>query len=256
MALLQGDAMRFDVVIDESPASPNAKERNWALMQPLMPTILGMDMPPEAKLELFKASPVPASVLESIERIIKESEPQQQEQQQKQQQIAEGAATAKIERDKAAAAKDMALAEQTQAETKMAGAELGMRMAEAEVGMVERPMQRADEREATSFDRQERQASGEREERKLNGANGSGIGMLPMMMPPQPPPSRPSQVSQLLQPSQPPQAPPPRDDAVTQALVAAMQEMAAATAAMVENAQRPRRIVRDEGGNILGSEVV
>jgi hypothetical protein len=144
--LLSPESMKFDVVIDEAPSSPNAKERNWALLSPLLPTILGMDIPAEAKLALFKASPIPSSVMDDIERIITEAKPAQDEQAQKAAQMQEAAAQAKIQKDQSSSELDRAKVEQIHAET-------GIGVAQATVDMVERPQQAAREHASTQFER-------------------------------------------------------------------------------------------------------
>jgi thiol:disulfide interchange protein len=248
--VLSPDALKFDVVVDESPASPNAKERNWALMSPLLQTILQMpDLPAEAKLELFKGSPIPAGIMENIERIITEAAPAQQAAQQEQQAMMKEAQQAKTQRDVSAAGLDDAKAAQAHAST-------GIDVARAEVEMIEGPQQIADEHEKTQFERDQAQAdradtrmqASERNElerskigAKANGANGSGIVAPPML--PQAPP----------QPAAPQQ--PPQNAAALQQLMGAIQQMTQVSAAMVESAQRPRRYVRDENGMLIGSEV-
>lgn len=56
------DAMEYDVVVDESPTSPNAKERTFALMTQLAPVLTqaGVPLPPD----ILDYSPLPSALVE------------------------------------------------------------------------------------------------------------------------------------------------------------------------------------------------
>lgn len=58
----------YDVIVDDAPTSPNEKERNFAIIQQLMP-ILQQYMTPEMGLELLNYSPLPASLVEKFKNI-------------------------------------------------------------------------------------------------------------------------------------------------------------------------------------------
>lgn len=64
--LLDEEIEDYDFVIDDSPASPNQKERAWQLLLPLLPAFIQMNAPPEMMHELLRASPLPARVVERI----------------------------------------------------------------------------------------------------------------------------------------------------------------------------------------------
>jgi hypothetical protein len=66
----QGGAIEYDVIVDDTPTSPNMKERVWATLMQMMPFLKGMALPPQAYLELMKYSPFPETVTSKLEQII------------------------------------------------------------------------------------------------------------------------------------------------------------------------------------------
>lgn len=102
-------ALRFDVVVDESPTSANLKERVWMVLESIIPALIkaGIKIPPE----VLDYSPLPADLAEKWKQTMQPS-PEEQQNQQRQQQavIAEQEADAaqkqtKAELNKAQAAK-------------------------------------------------------------------------------------------------------------------------------------------------------
>jgi len=57
--------IRYDIIVDDAPTSPNEKERTFQIVQSLLP-VLKDYITPEIGLELLKVSPLPASVVEKI----------------------------------------------------------------------------------------------------------------------------------------------------------------------------------------------
>lgn len=100
----QDGTAKYDVIVDESPSSPNQKEKTWAVLQTLLPLLMkaNIPMPPEALDYL----PLPQSMIDAL----KKPDPAKQAEAEKQKQLAERAAVAKITRDEAAAQKDAAQA--------------------------------------------------------------------------------------------------------------------------------------------------
>lgn len=71
------DVAVYDVVVDESPTSPNQKEATWAMLQQLLPAI-GKMIPPDVWIALLKYSPLPSSVQQDIITAMQGSQQQQQ----------------------------------------------------------------------------------------------------------------------------------------------------------------------------------
>lgn len=73
--LRQHDTVEYDVIVDETPTSPNMKEQTWAILSQMMP-ILAKQLPPKALLSLLKYSPLPESVVLETQQAV-DSAPQQ-----------------------------------------------------------------------------------------------------------------------------------------------------------------------------------
>ena len=74
----------YDIVIDEAPTSPNAKERTWAFMQPLLQLMAAQGLSPETWVEILRYSPMPNSFVESFAKTL--LKPPSDEERQKQEQ--------------------------------------------------------------------------------------------------------------------------------------------------------------------------
>lgn len=108
----------YDVVIDNTPTSPNQKEQNWAIIQPLLavfkeqlmanPAILGM---------LIEYSPLPARIVEAIKSFIKQQteDPQARQEQQENRRLLVDSSLAKIAKDQSTAELNLAKAQTSQA---------------------------------------------------------------------------------------------------------------------------------------------
>lgn len=67
----------YDVIVDESPSSPNQKEATWAMLQQILP-VIGRMLPPATWLALLKYSPLPTSAQQDISQSIQQSQQNQQ----------------------------------------------------------------------------------------------------------------------------------------------------------------------------------
>ena len=67
----------YDVIVDESPSSPNQKEATWAMLQQILP-VVGKMLPPATWLALLKYSPLPSSAQQDISTSISQSQQNQQ----------------------------------------------------------------------------------------------------------------------------------------------------------------------------------
>lgn len=63
----QDDTIDYDIIVDESPTSPNQKEMSWAILQQLLP-VIGKNLTPATGAILLKASPLPESVVREFKR--------------------------------------------------------------------------------------------------------------------------------------------------------------------------------------------
>lgn len=70
------DTVEYDVVVDDTPTSPNIKERVWEILTQMMPWLSRMAIPAPVYLEFLKYSPLPETVTEKIAGIIKSTPPQ------------------------------------------------------------------------------------------------------------------------------------------------------------------------------------
>ncbi|MDM7852361.1 portal protein [Pseudochrobactrum kiredjianiae] len=70
---------KYDIIIDDSPTSPNEKERTWAVMQSLFPLVSNM-ITPEILPDLLELSPLPASLVAKLRERAKQAQEQQSQQ--------------------------------------------------------------------------------------------------------------------------------------------------------------------------------
>lgn len=60
--LVKTASKEYDIIIDDSPTSPNEKERTFAIIQQMLP-LMGDMLTPELMLEILTYSPLPASLI-------------------------------------------------------------------------------------------------------------------------------------------------------------------------------------------------
>ncbi len=58
---------QYDIIVDDSPTSPNEKERVWGILTQMMPMMKDM-LTPDIILELLRYSPLPASMIENLQK--------------------------------------------------------------------------------------------------------------------------------------------------------------------------------------------
>lgn len=78
----QADVYRHDVVVDESPDSPDFKEQVWAGLQEVLPALIkqGISIPPEA----LQYAPLPSDVAEALSKSMQGQVPPQAQQEMEQ----------------------------------------------------------------------------------------------------------------------------------------------------------------------------
>jgi hypothetical protein len=92
----------YDVVVDDTPTSPNQKQANWAIISGLLPAFKDQLMArPEVFLKILDYSPLPTQMVEAIRQMI--LQPQNNPQAQQLQQLQVAGAVAKISKDQAQA---------------------------------------------------------------------------------------------------------------------------------------------------------
>jgi hypothetical protein len=74
------DVTQYDVIVDDTPTSPNMKERTWAIIMQMMPYLQKSPLPPEAYIEFAKYSPLPETLVAKLGEITQNAMEQQQKQ--------------------------------------------------------------------------------------------------------------------------------------------------------------------------------
>jgi hypothetical protein len=59
------DVTEFDIIVAESPSSPNQKEASWEIIQSVLP-VVGKNMGPNATVALLRASPMPTTAVDEF----------------------------------------------------------------------------------------------------------------------------------------------------------------------------------------------
>jgi hypothetical protein len=112
------DVTQYDVIVDDTPTSPNMKERTWAIIMQMMPYLQKSPLPPEAYVEFAKYSPLPETLVVKLGEITQNA----MEQQQKQPNPAMLLAGAKVQSETARAGLLQAQTEETKVNTAMGSA--------------------------------------------------------------------------------------------------------------------------------------
>lgn len=99
---------KYDVIVDDSPAAPNEKERTWSVIQQMMPVLQNAGLSAEDWADILEYSPLPSSFAEKVRS--KAQEAQQQQQQDPQQQLAMQAAQAELQKTASEAEENQAQA--------------------------------------------------------------------------------------------------------------------------------------------------
>lgn len=63
------DVTMYDVIVDDTPTSVNAKEQTWAVLSQLFPMLKDLGLPPQAYIEMFKYSPLPSGLVSDVSRM-------------------------------------------------------------------------------------------------------------------------------------------------------------------------------------------
>jgi len=97
----------YDVVVDDAPTSPNVKEANWAVMQPMLTVFKDqLAASPELLVLAMEYSPLPAAFVDAIKKTLAKAQaqdPGQQQWQETMKQLAIAKLTAEINKDQSTA---------------------------------------------------------------------------------------------------------------------------------------------------------
>jgi hypothetical protein len=108
----------YDVVVDDTPTSPNQKEANWAIIQPLLAVFKDQLMQnPKVFAEMLEYSPLPAKLTEMIKQFVSEADndPTKKQEVATAKQLMIGKQMAEINKDQSIAEMNNAKAGATQA---------------------------------------------------------------------------------------------------------------------------------------------
>jgi hypothetical protein len=70
------DTVTYDVIVDDTPSSPNLKERTWAILVQMMPFLTRLPVPPQVYLEILRYAPLPDTLVSDIARAATQTPPQ------------------------------------------------------------------------------------------------------------------------------------------------------------------------------------
>lgn len=108
------DVVRYDVIVDDAPSSPNQKERIWTIIQQMLPMITELPAAEQILLEVVKYSPLPESMVQNIAKTLQNAEPDPEEV--KRGQMEEAEKTADIDKTKSEAERNRAQANKANAD--------------------------------------------------------------------------------------------------------------------------------------------
>ena len=96
----------YDVAVDDAPTSPNQKEANWQIIQPLIVVFKDQLMAnPKVFAMLLEYSPLPARIVDAIKQFIDQqaNDPKAQQRQEEDRQLAIGLQTSEISKNQSVA---------------------------------------------------------------------------------------------------------------------------------------------------------
>lgn len=108
----QPDFLEYDVVVDDSPTSPNQKEKIWQIIQAILP-MFGASLSPETILALLKYSPFPSSVVRDLQDAHDKQQQAQQATEERQKQMMIEDHQAKMGKTQSETEKNTATAQKT-----------------------------------------------------------------------------------------------------------------------------------------------
>lgn len=131
--------VRYDIIIDDTPTSPNQKEAVWGSLTQILPGIKDM-IPPKVMLELLEYSPLPSSLVEKIKGIVEEPDPAAAEAKKMQVQAAMlemAKSQSEIEKTKSESQENVANAQHSAMQARDLAADTEIKTAMASLGIVQ-----------------------------------------------------------------------------------------------------------------------
>lgn len=116
--LLDGETRKYDVIVDDAPASPNNRERVWETITQMMPMLGQAGLPPQVWAEIIEYSPFPTALIEKLKEFA--AKPQVDPAAQMMGQLEVEQAKAEVEKTQAEAQENFANAEENQAQALLA----------------------------------------------------------------------------------------------------------------------------------------
>lgn len=117
----QQTAGEYDVIVDDAPTAPNSKEKNWAIVQSMLPMLMPLlQQDPKLTAQVIQTSPLPDSLVQSMVEMLTTPPPPKPgptPEEQMQQRILLAGAVAEVDKTASTAEKNRADADQTKAET-------------------------------------------------------------------------------------------------------------------------------------------
>lgn len=108
----------YDTIVDDAPTSPNQKEANWAIMQPMLVAFKEQLMGnPQVLVMVLRYSPLPAALVNAIAKVITQqsNDPEKMQEAQQMKELAIQHLTAQINKDQSTAELNNSKAGATQA---------------------------------------------------------------------------------------------------------------------------------------------
>lgn len=144
---------RYDTIVDDAPTSPNQKEANWAIMQPMLAVFKEQLMGnPQVLIMVLRYSPLPSALVEAIAKVINQAanDPKAQQRAEALQEAAlnkliaetnKDQSTAELNNSKSGATQataiyDIAMAKNMMADNARASEKHGVELAEANVKQI------------------------------------------------------------------------------------------------------------------------
>jgi len=63
----------YDVVVDESPTSPNQKDQTWIILSQMLPLLTKLPTPPQFWMKIVEYSPLPSTLSDDLVKIIQDA---------------------------------------------------------------------------------------------------------------------------------------------------------------------------------------
>jgi len=68
----------YDVIVDDTPTSPNMKDRTWAALTTLFPILARMQIPPQVMMTLLEFAPLPVTLISKLKSQMQQAQQGQQ----------------------------------------------------------------------------------------------------------------------------------------------------------------------------------